>query len=254
MFRFTRIYAERNYQLTFKYADDSTLDLKQFGEYNYQHVIIFAPTTTEFGGYVSVKALADFVDNGGNVLVAGGPELGDAVRDFAGECGVEFDANNSSVIDHYNFDEMDNGDHTLIIVNPEDAIKVPIITGGFKNPILYRGVGISTDPTNPLLISVLHGSATSYSYDTRKIVSEYPTTVGKNTQLVIALQARNNARVVFTGSIEMFSDIFYSSPVYSKVTNKRFERSSNAEFCDHLSRWAFKESGVLRVANVSHHR
>ncbi|VDM27032.1 unnamed protein product, partial [Hydatigera taeniaeformis] len=31
-------------------------------------------------------------------------------------------------------------------------------------------------------------------------------------------------------------------------------RSSNAEFCDHLSRWAFKESGVLRVANVSHHR
>ena len=38
-------YLDRNYQLTFKYADDSTLDLKQFGEYVYQHIIVFAPTT-----------------------------------------------------------------------------------------------------------------------------------------------------------------------------------------------------------------
>ncbi|VDK40331.1 unnamed protein product [Taenia asiatica] len=252
--QFFKSLTDRNYQLTFKYADDSALDLKLFGEYNYQHIIIFAPTTTEFGGYVSVKALTDFVDNGGNVLVAGGLELGEAVRDFASECGVEFDASNSSVIDHHNFDEMDNGDHTLIVASPEDAINVPVITGGFKNPILYRGVGISTDPTNPLLITVLHGSARSFSYDTKKVVSQYPTTVGKNTQLVAALQARNDARVVFTGSIEMFSDAFYSSPVVNKVTNKRFERSSNAEFCDHLLRWTFKESGVLRVANVSHHR
>ncbi|KAL5969885.1 Dolichyl-diphosphooligosaccharide--protein glycosyltransferase 48 kDa subunit [Taenia solium] len=252
--QFFKSLTDRNYQLTFKYADDSTLDLKLFGEYNYQHVVIFAPTTKEFGGYVSVKALTDFVDNGGNVLVAGGPELGEAVRDFASECGVEFDASNSSVIDHHNFDEMDNGDHTLIVASPEDAINVPVITGGFKNPILYRGVGISTDPTNPLIITVLHGSATSFSYDAKKVVSQYPTTVGKNTQLVAALQARNDARVVFTGSIEMFSDAFYSSPVFNKVTNKRFERSSNAEFCDHLLQWTFKESGVLRVANVSHHR
>ncbi|KAL5104657.1 Dolichyl-diphosphooligosaccharide--protein glycosyltransferase 48 kDa subunit [Taenia crassiceps] len=240
--QFFKSLSDRNYQLTFKYADDSTLDLKQFGEYVYQHIIIFAPTTTEFGGYISVKALTDFVDNGGNVLVAGGPDLGEAVRDFASECGVEFDASNSSVIDHHNFDEMDIGDHTLIVAGPEDAINVPVITGGFKNPVLYRGVGISTDPTNPLLISILHGSAKSFSYDTKKIVSQYPTTVGKNTQLVVALQARNNARVVFTGSIEMFSDSFYSSPVANKVTNKRFELSSNAEFCDHLLRWTFKEA------------
>ncbi|CDS37961.1 dolichyl diphosphooligosaccharide protein [Echinococcus multilocularis] len=252
--QFFKSLTDRNYQLTFKYADDSTLDLKQFGEYSYHHVIVFAPTTTEFGGYVNVKALTDFVDNGGNVLVAGGPQLGEAVRDFASECGVEFDAPNTSVIDHHNFDEMDNGDHTLIIADPEDAINVSVITGRFKNPVLYRGVGISTDPTNPLLINILHGSAKSYSYDTKRIVLQYPTTVGKNTQLVAALQARNDARIVFTGSIEMFSDAFYNSPVVNKVANKRFEHSSNSEFCDHLLRWTFKESGVLRVANVSHHR
>ncbi|VDN99037.1 unnamed protein product [Rodentolepis nana] len=252
--RFFKSLTDRGYQLTFKYADDSTLNLKQFGEYNYQHVIIFAPSTREFGGYVNVKALTDFVDQGGNVLVAGGPEVGEAVRDFASECGVEFDDSNSYVIDHNNYHEMDSGEHTLVIASPENAIDVPIITGAFKNPILYRGVSITSDPTSPLLMNILHGSPTSYSHDPRTPISQYPTTVGKNTQLVSALQARNNARVVFTGSIEMFSDAFYESPVVNKVTNKRSELSSNAEFADHLLRWNFQESGVLRISNVTHYK
>ncbi|KAM7539078.1 hypothetical protein Aperf_G00000051454 [Anoplocephala perfoliata] len=252
--RFFKSLTDRNYQLTFKYADDSNLNLKQFGEFTYQNVIIFAPSTREFGGYVNVKSLTDFVDQGGNVLVAGSPEVGEAVRDFASECGIEFDESQSYVIDHYNYDQMDDGDHTLIIADSENAINVPVITGGFKNPVLYRGVGISSDSSNPLLIDILHGSATSYSYDPRKPISQYPTTVGKNTQLVIGLQARNNARVLLTGSIEMFSNAFYSSPVVNKVTGKRYDISGNAEFADHLLRWTFHESGDLRVANVSHHK
>ncbi|VDL20211.1 unnamed protein product [Hymenolepis diminuta] len=252
--RFFKSLTDRNYQLTYKYADDSSLNLKQFGEYSFQHIIIFAPSTREFGGYVNVKALTDFVDWGGNILVAGSPEVGEAVRDFASECGIEFDYLNSYVIDHYNYDEMDYGEHTLVVVNPEDAIKVPVITGDFKNPILYRGVSITSDPTNPLLIKILQGSAKSYSHNPKAPITQYPTAVGKNTQLVSALQARNNARVVFTGSIEMFSDAFYESPVVNKVTNQRFKHSSNAEFADHLLRWTFQESGVLRVANVTHHK
>lgn len=71
----------------------------------------------EFGGYVNVKALTDFVDWGGNVLVAGSPEVGEAVKDFASECGIEFDDSNSYVIDHNNYDEMDYGE-----VNPKSSI------------------------------------------------------------------------------------------------------------------------------------
>ncbi|VDD81948.1 unnamed protein product [Mesocestoides corti] len=252
--QFFKSLTDRNYQLTFKYADDSTLNLKQFGEYAYQHIIIFAPTTREFGGYLNVKALTDFVDNGGNILVTGSTDLGEAIRDFAGECGVEFDEENTFVIDHSNFDEMDDGDHNLIILNPENVAQVPVITGNVSKPILYRGIGISSDSENPLLINILHGSSTSYSYNIRKPVSDYPTAVGKNTQLVTGLQARNNARVVFAGSLDMFSDAFFNSPVMNKVTGLRFEHSGNAEFVEHLWRWTFKESGVLRVRNTSHHK
>ncbi len=71
----------------------------------------------EFGGYVNVEALTEFVDNGGNVLVAGSSDLGVALREFAGECGVEFDDENTHVIDHSSFDTMDEGDVSTSIVS-----------------------------------------------------------------------------------------------------------------------------------------
>jgi len=42
---------------------------------------------------------------------------------------------------------------------------------------------------------------------------QYPHAVGRNTLLIAALQARNNARVVFSGSLYFFSDEAFTSPV-----------------------------------------
>lgn len=42
---------------------------------------------------------------------------------------------------------------------------------------------------------------------------QYPHAVGKNTLLIAGLQARNNARVVFSGSLDFFSDAFFNSAV-----------------------------------------
>ena len=50
----------RGYQLVYKLADESNLALSKYGVYLYDHLIIFA----------DLAALTDFVDNGGNVLVA----------------------------------------------------------------------------------------------------------------------------------------------------------------------------------------
>lgn len=66
------------------------------------------------------------------------------------------------------------------------------------------------DPQNPLLLSVLHASSTAYSFNPDEAVTEYPHAVGKNTLLITALQARNNARVLFFGSLDMFSDEFFT--------------------------------------------
>lgn len=45
------------------------------------------------------------------------------------------------------------------------------------------------------------------------VLFQYPHAVGRNTLLIAALQARNNARVVFSGSLYFFSDEAFTSPV-----------------------------------------
>ena len=65
---------------------------------------------------------------------------------------------------------------------------------------------MTADPDNPLLLDVLTASTSSYSYHADVAISEYPHAIGKSTLLLAALQARNNARVLFAGSLDFFSD------------------------------------------------
>jgi len=74
---------DSGYKLSFKLSDEAGLSLKKYGVWQYQHLIVFAPGTDEFGGDLSPEAIAEFVDNQGNVLVAGSPAAGDAIRDLA---------------------------------------------------------------------------------------------------------------------------------------------------------------------------
>lgn len=82
---------------------------------------------------------------------------------------------------------------------------------------------------------------------------QYPHAVGKNTLLVSAIQARNNARVVFTGSLDMFSDAFFRSNVEKAGSGAKPRPSGNEALATALSKWVFKEVGVLRVGKVDHH-
>jgi oligosaccharyltransferase complex subunit beta len=112
---FLFLFSERGYTLTFKLADDSSLVLSKYGEFIYDHLIIFAPSVEEFGGALSVEAITEFIDGGGNVLVAGSSNSGDVLRELASECGFEVDEEGASVIDHLNYDENDGGKVKIVI-------------------------------------------------------------------------------------------------------------------------------------------
>lgn len=43
----------------------------------------------EFGGLLNVDTLTQFVDEGGNILIAGSSITGDVLRELASECGFE---------------------------------------------------------------------------------------------------------------------------------------------------------------------
>jgi len=247
---------DQGFGLTFKVADDASIVLKKYGEYLFDHLVLFCPNVDEFGGNLSVDLIAEFIDEGGNVLVAGSSQTSDILRELASESGFEADEEKTFVIDHHNFDVKDEGRHTLIVAEPENLIKAPAIVGKAANlpPLLYQGTGLIADHSNPLVLEILTASSSAYSHDPEKPVTQYPHATGKNTLLIAGLQARNNARVVFSGSLDFFSDAFFTSGVEKGVAGgKKHPLSGNAALAASLSQWCFKQSGVLRVTEVNHH-
>lgn len=245
----------RGHSLTFKSADDSSLALSKYGEYLYDNLIVFAPSVEEFGGTIDVSAISDFIDNGGgNVLVAASSDVGDVLRDVGTEVGLELDERDTTVIDHLNYDVKDKGDHSLLVVDPGNIIDAELIAGKKQtSPCLYHGLGMTADPENPLVLEIMTGYTTSYSYFAKDSVSEYPHAVGRSTLLIAGLQARNNARVVFSGSLDFFSNEFYSIPVHKASAGaKEFSKSSNREMGAALTKWVFKEVGLLDAGNDTH--
>lgn len=189
-------FPDRGFSLTYKLADDANLVLSKYGEFLYDHLIIFAPSVEEFGGSLSVESITEFIDGGGNVLVAGKSVLlkllviliklfnwdvyflgnsnsGDVLRELASECGVEIDEEGASVIDHLNYDVSDQGKHTLIIADTENLIKAPVIVGdGNTSPLLYQGTGLVADKENPLVLQILTASNSAYSYIPDQAIKE----------------------------------------------------------------------------------
>lgn len=51
---------------------------------------------------------------------------------------------------------------------------------------------------------------------------QFPHAVGTNTLLIAGLQARNNARVIFVGSLDFFSDEFFQAAVQNANKGDRY--------------------------------
>lgn len=253
---FFRTLQDRGHQLVFRTADDPSLSLIKFGELSYDHLIVFAPSVEEFGGSMTVDEVTRFVDEGGNLLVAGGPNLGRAIRELAVQHGFEFDEPDTMVIDHHNYDvQLDDGYHTTIVATKQQLLNSPMIVGETTHlhPILYKGTALIRHKKNLLGLNILCGASTTYSFKPTAAVDEYPAAVGKELSMIGALQARNNARAIFTGSLDMFSDAFISAHVHKAGSDDTVVQSGNFELMTALSKWVLKENGVLRVKKVEHH-
>ncbi|GMT14840.1 hypothetical protein PFISCL1PPCAC_6137 [Pristionchus fissidentatus] len=251
---FFKSITDRGHSITFKNADEGSLQLIKFGELQYENLIIFAPSADEFGGTITAAEIARFVDQGGNVLLAGaGSNVGSAVRDVAADNGFEFA---DQLIDHVNYDSiLDDGSHTTIVASPlAQLLNAPMINGDRSKlgPILYSGGALVASPNNRLRLDVFKAPSTAYAHDPSKPIKDYPAAVGRQAVLVSAVQARNNARLVLSASLDLFSNAFITATV-----NKEGEKpspSGNKAYVEALSKWVLKETGVLRVKSVEHHK
>lgn len=247
--------AERGHVVTVKSADEPSLQLSRYGQHLYENLILFCPGVEEFGGSLSVEAIVSFIDGGGNMILAGSSDTTDLIRELAGEVGVEMDEEQAAVIDHLHHDvKLDDGHHTLIAAPASGLLDAPLIVGkGVRAPLLYRGTGLLTDPQNSLLLPLLKAPSTAYSHHPSKKIVEYPHATGSSLVLLAGLQARNNARVLVSGSLDFFSDAMISGAV-NTPQGAHHASSGNAEVVSATTKWALKEAGVIRVVEVKHNK
>ncbi|CAA7396064.1 unnamed protein product [Spirodela intermedia] len=246
----------RGYDLQFRLADDPKLALQRYGQYLYDGLVLFSPSAKKFGGSVDLTAVLDFVDSGHDLILAADPSASDLIRDIATECGVDFDEDPASVVvDHVGYAVSEtNLDHTLIA--SDDFIQSDVILGSekIKAPVLFRGIGHSLNPTNTMVVKVLSASPSAYSANPKTRLSKAPSLTGSAISLVSVVQARNNARILICGSLDLFSDRFFKSGVEKFKSLTKHEKSGNEQFAVEISKWVFHERGHLKAINVRHHK
>uniref|UniRef100_A0A803LP26 Dolichyl-diphosphooligosaccharide--protein glycosyltransferase 48 kDa subunit n=1 Tax=Chenopodium quinoa TaxID=63459 RepID=A0A803LP26_CHEQI len=167
---------------------------------------------------------------------------------YIDQCGVEFDDDPAAmVIDHtsYALSEFE-GDHTLIASDSNMNM--------LQAAVLFQGTGHSVNPSNSHVVQVLSASPSAYLANPLSKLSSAPTFTGPRISLVSVVQARNNARILISGSLKLFSDRFLRSGLQKAGSSTRFDKSGNEQFVTELSKWIFHERGHLKAVNVRHHK
>eukprot|EP00658_Telonema_sp_P-2_P023508 TRINITY_DN19427_c0_g1_i1.p1 TRINITY_DN19427_c0_g1~~TRINITY_DN19427_c0_g1_i1.p1 ORF type:complete len:431 (+),score=76.52 TRINITY_DN19427_c0_g1_i1:35-1327(+) len=227
--------AVRGHQLTVMSAEDPGLKLARHGEFLFDNLILFCPGVEEFGGAVDANSILEFVDSGRNLLLTASNELGDPIREVASESGVIFSME-SDFVAASNFEQYPT------ILGPNQL-----------QPVLFEGIGMQFDPENRLVFKLLSGSASAYSGPPEiSITADTAGRSGRSTILMAALQARNNARIVFSGSNMIFSNDFLSRSVSPSAGSSPSSVSGNDKLGHQVSMWCFGERGKLRWSEISY--
>lgn len=245
---------QRGYSLDFKLADDPKISLNRYGQYLYEALILFSPSVTKFGGSLDAASILAFVDAGHDLILAADSNPSDLIREIAVECGVDFDEDASAVvIDHANYAEKD-GDHSLIV--SDDFILSHAILGRdmIQAPVLFKGIAHTLNPANSQILKVLSASESAYSANPDTKLSSPPSLTGSKISLVSVVQARNNARILISGSLDLFSNRLFSSGVKKAGSLTKYSKSGNEQFATEISKWVFHERGHLKAVNVRHNK
>ncbi|GAA5989745.1 hypothetical protein JCM10908_002303 [Rhodotorula pacifica] len=228
-------------------VQESAAVLRRDGD-SIDHIAFFATGVKQLPAELSPQSLARRLENGVDLLLVAPPPATEVWRDFAREFEVDFDDRESWVADHFAFDpELDSGSHSVLTV-PVSNAPTPFISATTRSgpPVVYRGGGHAAGP-HPMLTSVLRASPSAISAASG---SEGPTEdarmIGSQHALVSAFQARNNARVAFAGSADLFSDQYVESP---EIEQPRY---GNAGFVKDLAKWTFQQTGQLQIASFKH--
>jgi len=163
-----------------------------------------------------------------------------SVRDLATEFGIDFHHAHSQVLEHAGVvgGEVDG---SVVAAAVSDRAVAFLGAPHCPHPVLFRGLAHSTPALSTLLEPLVVAGEGAYS----TMEGGAEVAAGHQLALVSAMRARNGARAVLAGSLEMLSNAFLSPPAH-------WEPTANAALAGALSRWVLHKAGELRVGALSH--
>lgn len=210
------------------------LSLMEDGEYVYQNIIIMG-TSLEDLTKSSVFDIHDFFDKGGNILFMGDFDTSDKFKELANGFGFNFDQAGSYVIDYQK--AYKKGQKELFWASNYKEFQ--FLNKGINSDQLYSGLSLTLTHYETDQITVfLRGNTHTASIYYDEVHGKSFNNIGRNAILVAGIQGINHARVVASGSLDMYSDEIFTK---SKQANRKFAMN--------LVDWMSHKVGYLRVKN-----
>ncbi|CAK58276.1 unnamed protein product (macronuclear) [Paramecium tetraurelia] len=211
----------KSFRVDYKNIQSNTFNLQLFGEWQYDHLVLFS-TTNDLK--VSTQELLDFYDSGRNILLLGSTDQSKYFRKFLNSFGLDMHEYGSSVVDYFN---NIKGNQNIVTTSNVNILKV-------DKPVAHQGAGLAMTPYETFQVyGLVRGSETAFSGPN----------LSHNIIYVGATQGRNNARFVATGSWEILSDEFLNN-----------SNLGNFELAQEIILWGFGQSKILKAENLIHRR
>ncbi|KAL6242663.1 oligosaccharyl transferase glycoprotein complex, beta subunit [Rhinocladiella similis] len=248
----------RDFQLTFESPRKDDVSLFRHGQLAYEHLLLTPPKSKGYGPSLTPKLLLDYVNAGGNVLLGLSSESGtpSAISALLLEFDISLPSDKTSVVvDHFNYDTVSAAEkHDVLLLDRPGPLRPDAVNffGGDGVLAVPRAVGQTLGNASPLIAPILKAPTTAYAYNPKEAAEslEEPFATGSQLSLISAMQARNSARFVVLGSLEMLQDQWFDASV--KSSSSKNVKTVNRLFARQLTEWTFKEVGVLNVLSVQH--
>jgi oligosaccharyltransferase complex subunit beta len=220
--------SRRGHKISYvKFKEGMNLALKTpGGEWEFDNVIIMSANKVAPSDKTLVNLL-EFIDDGGNLLLATSSKASNWMRDLGSELGVTF--GNQDVLDRF----LPSSRGVIVCSWPTHSNYSTRVVGEAKaatNTVRFSGTTVT--PTEAALsmgaISLLLGPGTSFEPQSN-------VKSGTSHIFITSLQMRNNARVTVVGGTYLFRD-----------------EADNEMFTSRLSEWTFGERSVIRTKRIDH--
>ncbi|KAF5349618.1 hypothetical protein D9756_009018 [Leucocoprinus leucothites] len=244
---------ERGYELTFRDPRVESPVLIQDDVPNFSHVILFASETKSFAKDITPQSLISLLNQNTNLLIALSTKQ-TSLTSLAAEFSLTPAPPGTPLISY--FPERSDPPN-VIPISPSETPNLISLTSSNIAPVWYSGTSFVLS-NNPLIVPILNappyafasevdgGTADSLVDATEKRGEGL--WAGSQLGLVTGFQAKNGARVVWTGGVELFSDEFAQKEVASG------KPSGNKQFVQDVAAWSFQESNVVRIDGIDHHK